>query len=164
MASRGKRRRDPRTEQQKVVAIAAAIHGAGDDGICPGISEQGKRESAQRVLARTVQIPQREIIRLMPRVVEMYGELYPGHRPFINNSDKNYLGSDRHRPGDLVQIATRLTAAATKTKRGIHELDVDEAEEEAVDLREEAQAVSVLLSGLAKRSRNLAASHVESTV
>lgn len=154
--SRNKKNR--RTDAQKIADIVEAVANSMPAGIAPT-----GRETAQRVLARTVALPQQEVSRLMPQAVRESGNMYPGHRLLINagRNRQTYKLLKRSRSSDITMQGARIAKANTTFERAMFELDVALASTGQRTLQMEGAALSALISGFATRVNEYVTSSAE---
>lgn len=150
--SRRRRKRDTRTDEEKVAAIVRAVADAG----AGGIRRVGK-ETACRRLASMAQIPQPELHRLMPEVVAKSGELYPGKRVLVTAGRYPwYVVENTTASAHLHKIAGRAASSGTTFLRHVNELDVELAAQNQQTLRDEGRALYALLESYISRVRAFA--------
>lgn len=144
-----------RTDEQKVADIVEAVANSMPLGIAPT-----NRETAQRVLARTVHLPQDEVSRLMPEAVRESGNMYPGHRLLINagRNRQTYKLLKRSRSSDISMQTARIAKANTAFERAMYELDVELAGSDQRALQLEGAAISALIKGFTSRVRDFVTS------
>jgi len=153
--SRKNRRHDDRTDEQKIADIIEAVANSMPHGISP----TGK-ETAQRILARTVRMPQDEVSRLMPEAIKASADVYDGHRLLINagRNKQTYKLLKKSRTSDLKMQLARIGKANTAFERAMFELDVELASTPQRALQSEGAAISALVNGFTSRVREFVAS------